>query len=159
MLSHLKKMYMIGFFKAPAKFACHNALVIEPTIPAICFTGKFEEDCWYFTKDTYKKIKERTSGAMTWDSRGKIFFAELAANAKVTTFQMPEAVEAPKPAAPNRLKPANRNHSFALLRVPVLKEKMVQVDSRGNVFLLDYTKMSRWKKYVIYIADRAGFRN
>ena len=71
---------------------------------------------------------------------------------------MPDGAENAKPVTPNRLKPANRNSSWNLLRAPAMKDQMVQIDNRGNVFLLDYSKVSRWKKYVIYIADRAGFR-
>ena len=147
-----------GFFKAPSKFAPVTVTLIDPEIPALCFTGKFEEDCWYFRKNTFKKLKERISGVQTWDSNRKIFFAELAANAKIASFQMPQGTENPKTASPNRLKPATRNHSFALLRVPSFKDKMLQIDTRGNLFILDYSKMIRWKKSTVCIADSSGFR-
>ncbi|MBE6384141.1 MAG: hypothetical protein E7048_00590 [Lentisphaerae bacterium] len=148
-----------NFFKAPERFSCLKATVVDPRLPAVIFSGNFEEDCWYFIGNTCKKLKSRVSGVQSWDSLNKLLFIELAANAKVAIFQMPEARENAKPAAPNRLKPANRNHSFALLSVPALKNNMVQIDNRGNVFLLDYSKMGRWKKYSVYVADQAGFRN
>lgn len=147
------------FYSAPAGFSARNMVVIDPVVPAICFTGGFEDDFWYFRQDTFKKIKERISGVQTWDSSRKIFFAELAANSKVAIFQMPEAIEANKAATPNRLKPVSRNGSFALLRVPSFKDQMLQIDIRGNVFLLDYSRIVRWKKFPVYIADRAGLRN
>ena len=87
-----------------------------------------------------------------------IFFAELAANSRIAILQMPAAEESEKPAAPNQIKPANRNGNFALLHAPALKNTMVQIDNRGNVFLLDHSRMNRWRKSVIFIADRAGFR-
>lgn len=148
-----------NFFRAPAGFRPLRATLLDPLLPSVIFTGDFEEDCWYFIENTCKKLQSRVSGVQSWDGLNKLLFVELAANAKVAVFQMPEAKEHIKPASPNRLKPANRNHSFALLSVPALKNNMIQIDNRGNVFLLDYSKMGRWKKYSVYIADRAGFRN
>ena len=98
------------------------------------------------------------SGISLWDGQQKNFFAEVAANSKIVIFQMPEGSPLEKSATPNRLRPANRNGSFAFLGNRALKEKIVQIDDRGNVFLLDYSKITRWKKYVVYIADRTGFR-
>ena len=88
----------------------------------------------------------------------KLLFVEVASNSRVSVFDMPEAAENVKPATPNRLRPANRNGSFALLSSPALKKQMVQIDNRGNVFLLDYSRLVRWKKSSVYIADRTAFR-
>ena len=144
--------------KAPENFKPLKALVIDAAVPAICFAENFEDSLWYFRKDTFKKIKERISGIQLWDNERKIFFAELAANGRISMIQMPEAEETEKPAAPNRLKPANSNSSFALLKAPSLKNQMLQVDNRGNLFMLDYSRPARWKKFPVSIADEAGFR-
>ena len=144
--------------KAPENFKPLKALVIDPAVPAICFAENFEDSLWYFRKDSFKKIKERISGIQLWDDEKKIFFAELAANGKVAMIQMPEAEETEKPALPNRLKPANPNSSFALLKAASLKNQMIQVDNRGNFFMLDYTRTARWKKFPVCIVDEAGFR-
>lgn len=144
--------------KAPENFKPLKAVVIDPVVPAICFAENFEDSLWYFRKDSFKKIKERISGIQLWDNERKIFFAELAANGKVAMLQMPEAEETEKPAIPNRLKPANPNSSFALLKAPALKNQMLQVDNRGNLFILDYSRPARWKKFPVCIVDEAGFR-
>ena len=144
--------------KAPENFKPLKALVIDSAVPAICFAENFEDSLWYFRKDSFKKIKERISGIQLWDNERKIFFAEHAANGRIAIIQMPEAEETEKPAAPNRLKPANPNSSFALLKAPSLKNQMVQIDNRGNLFILDYSRPARWKKFSVFIADDAGFR-
>ena len=144
--------------KFPEPFQVKSCTVTDTAAPAICFAGSDGGDLWYFRSGTVSKLKERISGRLLYDEVQKIFFAEIAANSRIVLFQMPEASESAKPVTPNRLKPANRNGSYALLRSPALKQKMVQIDNRGNVFILDYSKMSRWQKHVVYIADRAGFR-
>ncbi len=145
-------------FTFPEPFHPFSCSVVDTSAPAICFAGTNEGDLWYFRKGSFRKLKEKISGIHLWDAAQKIFFAEISANSRIALFQMPDGAENAKPVTPNRLKPANRNSSWALLRAPAMKDQMVQIDNRGNVFLLDYSKVSRWKKYVIYIADRAGFR-
>lgn len=143
---------------APADFAPVNCFLIDPVVPAFCFTGGYEEPLWYFRGNNFTRIKERVSGLCLWNKDAKLFFAELAANSRIAILQMPGAEEKEKPAAPNRIKPANRNGNFALLHVPVMKNTIVQIDNRGNVFLLDHSRLTRWRKSVICITDRAGFR-
>lgn len=142
----------------PETFEPVNCTITDSAVPAICFSGAYEDDLWYSRNGVFRKIQERISGISLWDGQQKNFFAEVAANNKIVIFQMPEGSPLEKSATPNRLRPANRNGSFAFLGNRALKEKIVQIDDRGNVFLLDYSKITRWKKYVVYIADRTGFR-
>ena len=43
-----------------------------------------------------------------------------------------------------------------LFKTPI--EKMLHIDNRGNLFLLDYSRLIRWKKSTVYIADKTAFR-
>ena len=142
----------------PEPFEPVKSTVIDATFPAICFSGTFEEDLWYYRKGSFRKLQERISGISLWNEPQKLLFSEAAANSKIVIFQMPEGSSLEKGATPNRLKPASRNGSFAFLGRPALKNKIVQIDNRGNVFVLDHSRITRWKKYIVYIADRAGFR-
>ena len=144
--------------KAPARFTAAHCQVIDPAAPGLCFTGQSEENAGYLQGNTFKALKERVSGLTAWDPGTKLLFIELVSNSMISVLNMPEAVENVKPAAPNRLRPANRNGSFALLTAPGLKQQMIQIDNRGNVFLLDYSRLVRWKKSSVYIADRTAFR-
>ena len=142
----------------PEPFVPEKCTVTDGNVPAICFSGAFGEDLWYYRKGSFRKLQERISGISLWNEQQGLFFSEAAANSKIMIFQMPEGATQGKGATPNRLKPANRNGSFAFLGTPALKNKLVQIDSRGNVFLLDHSRIARWKKDIVYIADRAGFR-
>ena len=146
------------FLAAPEAFEAVNCYLIDPVVPAFCFTGGYEGSLWYFRGSSFRKIMERVSGLCLLNRSSNFFFTELAANSRISVLKMPEAEVCASPIPPNRLKPANRNSSFALLQVPALKNSIVQIDNRGNVFLLNYSKLSRWKKSVIHITDRAGFR-
>ena len=146
------------FHKAPENFAPSGAVVTDASVPAICFPGRFSETLWYFRKDTFVKLKERTSGLCFAGSQKDLFFAELAANSQLALFKMPDGSETGKPQRPNRLKPATRNGTFLYLSSPALKNKVVQIDDRGNVFLLDHSNLTRWKKSSVYIVDNTGFR-
>lgn len=143
--------------KVPENFTPYKSIIIDSKTPAICFIGPPEEPLWYFRGRTFRQLKERCGGFLSYDHNTGLLYAGLAANARIALFQMPEAAESSKPAAPNRLKPSNRNGTYALLSVPSLKKQQIQIDNRGNVFILDMRK-KRWKKSVIHIADRAGFR-
>lgn len=145
--------------KAPSEtFAPVNCQVIDPAIFGVCFSGKNGNDAWYLQGKNFRKLKERISGIVAWDGKEKLLFVEIASNSRVCVFNMPEAAENVKPATPNRLRPANRNGTFALLHVPVFKQKMLHIDNRGNLFLLDYSRLIRWKKSTVYIADKTAFR-
>jgi hypothetical protein len=146
------------FHNAPEKFAPSGAVVTDASVPGICFPGGFAETLWYFRKDTFVKLKERTSGLCFASDKNGLLFAELAANSLLTVFKMPDGSEAGKPQRPNRLKPATRNGNFLYLSTPALKNKVVQIDDRGNVFLLDHSNIKRWKKSTVYIVDQTGFR-
>lgn len=135
-----------------------SSRVIDPALPAICFAGAYEEDLWYFRNGKLRKLKERTSGIQVWDQGAMLLIVETASNNRVFIFTMPEGTQMEKAVTPNRLRPANRNGSFAMLKAPALKSKLVQIDNRGNVFLLDYTRPARWKKSIVHITDRTGFR-
>lgn len=143
--------------KVPEKFTPCQSAVIDGKLPAICFIGAEEEPLWYFRKNGFRKLKDRCGGFFSYDRNDGILYAGVAANSRIALFSMPEAEESPRMESPNRLKPANRNGNYTILSVPALKKHLIQVDNRGNVFLLDLRK-KRWKKSVIYIADKAGFR-
>ena len=144
--------------KAPEKFAPSGAVVTDASAPGICFPGEFSGTLWYFRKDTFVKLKERTSGLCVADSQNGLLFAELAANSQLAVFKMPDGSATGKLQRPNRLKPATRNGNFLYLSSPALKNKIVQIDDRGNVFLLDHSNITRWKKSSVYIVDNTGFR-
>lgn len=146
------------FHKAPNGFRPAGAVVTDDNVPGICFPGGFSETLWYFRKDTFVKLKERTSGLCFASDKNGLLFAELAANSLLTVFQMPDGTEVGKPQRPNRLKPATRNGNFLYLSTPALQNKVVQIDDRGNVFLLDHSNIKRWKKSTVYIVDQTGFR-
>ena len=158
-----------------------DSFAVEPTAiksrlasPKVCVAGELliaygKEGIETFRKDEGRWIPDETlhtfpepfvpeKCTVTDGNVPAICFSEAAANSKIMIFQMPEGATQGKGATPNRLKPANRNGSFAFLGTPALKNKLVQIDSRGNVFLLDHSRIARWKKDVVYIADRAGFR-
>ena len=145
--------------KAPSpSFAPVNCQVTDAEQLGMCFLGNSEEDAWYLQGSSFQKLKERISGVFSWDKGEKLLFIEVASNNRVSIFNMPEAAENVKPATPNRLRPANRNGTFALLNAPGLKKQLLHIDNRGNLFLLDYSRLIRWKKTSVYIADRTAFR-
>lgn len=135
-----------------------KCFILDPALPSLCLLENYGGTLCYFRGNAMRKIKERISGIAAWDGDNQIFFAGLAANSRVSIIRMPEANENERPFSPNRLKPVTRNGSFDLLRVPAMKNQLLQIDNRGNVFLLEYSKKGRWKKWTVYIADRSGFR-
>ncbi|MBR2374452.1 MAG: hypothetical protein IKA87_09520 [Lentisphaeria bacterium] len=145
-------------FKAPEDFDSPlKAMIIDPVLPAICMIGASEKPLWYFYGNKFRKLKNLCAGFFTFDSNSKFFYVGLASKAKIAMFRMPEGIEEARTITPNRLRPSNRNGSYALLSTPALKESLIQIDNRGNVFLLGQRKKS-WRKNTIHIADKTGFR-
>ena len=148
------KLTLEQAFDSPAGFAPAQAfiaddsgflmLLCEPDKKAVLFKGA-----------SYEEIDTKPAGFHAIYRKENLLFYGILKHNAIGMIPLPGTALKGRPIVPGKLKPVSRNVTWKMFALSTSPCKILLIDTRSNITMLEITKR-RWKKSNVLLVDKTG---